>query len=87
MFLSSALMSAILAAFVAVSTVHYIYSRYFSRCALPASLPWIGAEDDICFSRARATLRSFWYTRELVFEGYEKVRCCSVHVKPSLTSW
>ncbi|PMD31624.1 cytochrome P450 [Hyaloscypha variabilis F] len=72
MFLSSALVSALLAAFVAVSTVRYIYSRYFSRCALPASLPWIGAEDDACFSRARATLRSFWHTRELVFEGYEK---------------
>jgi len=75
MLLSSTVVGAILVAFLAATTARYIYSRYFSRAALPESLPWIGAEDDTCFSRARATLRSFWHTRELVFEGYEKARC------------
>jgi len=76
MLLSSPVVGAILVVILAASTARYIYSRYFSRAALPRSLPWIGAEDDTCFSRARATLRSFWHTRELVFDGYEKV-CCS----------
>jgi hypothetical protein len=74
MHLSSALVAALLVALLVTSTARYIYTRYFSRHALPSSLPWIGVEDDSCFSRARATLRSFWHTRELVFEGYEKVR-------------
>ncbi|KAH8763018.1 putative Ent-kaurene oxidase [Hyaloscypha sp. PMI_1271] len=72
MHLSSALVVALLVAFLVTSTSRYIYTRYFSRRALPSNLPWVGAEDGSCFSRARATLRSFWHTRELVFEGYEK---------------
>jgi hypothetical protein len=79
---SSAVVVALFIAFLVASSAHYIYSRYFSRCALPASLPWIGVTDDSPFSRARATLRSFWHTRELVFEGYEKV-CYSCARKSS----
>jgi len=73
MLLSTTFVVPLLVAFLLISTIRYIYSRYFSRCALPANLQWIGAEDGGSFSRARATLRSFMHTRELVFEGYQKV--------------
>jgi hypothetical protein len=66
---------ALLIVFLVTSSVRYFYSRFFSRGQLPASLPWIGVDNNKNFSRARATLRSFLHTRELVFEGYEKVRC------------
>ena len=73
MVFSTTLVVALVLAFLVASTASYIYSRCFSRCALPSSLPWSGVDDDKWFSRARATLRSFLHTRELVFEGYGKV--------------
>ncbi|KAH7327064.1 cytochrome P450 [Rhexocercosporidium sp. MPI-PUGE-AT-0058] len=57
--------------FFVITISHSIYKRLFSRRSLPKSLPWIGMDDGI-FSRARTTVRTFFHTRDLVLEGYEK---------------
>ena len=59
--------------FIVLIYIHNIYKRFFSRRSLPRSLPWIGVDDGL-FSRARATARTLFHTRDLVLEGYEKVR-------------
>ena len=54
----------------------YIHSRLFSQASLPDGLPWIGAEGH-ALSRARAMLLSIVKTRQLLEEGYYKVRFLS----------
>ena len=61
------------AAFVILTFSHNYYYRFFSRRSLPKSLPWIGVDDGL-FSRARTTARTLFQTRDLILEGYEKVR-------------
>ncbi|KAI6715419.1 hypothetical protein JHW43_002045 [Diplocarpon mali] len=60
----------LLVAWLFVSAYH-IYLRLFSRHSLPESLPWVGVDDGF-FSRARANIRTFLHTRDLVQEGYYK---------------
>ncbi|PBP27567.1 hypothetical protein BUE80_DR001381 [Diplocarpon rosae] len=59
-----------LLAFLIVSA-HHVYLRLFSRHSLPESLPWVGVDGNF-FSRARANVRTFLHTRDLVQEGYYK---------------
>ncbi|PVH83978.1 putative Ent-kaurene oxidase [Cadophora sp. DSE1049] len=58
-------------ALLIITISHNLYNRLFSRRSLPKSLPWIGVDDGL-FSRARTTVRTFFHTRDLVLEGYEK---------------
>ncbi|KAH7379865.1 putative Ent-kaurene oxidase [Cadophora sp. MPI-SDFR-AT-0126] len=69
--LSFQMIGIFLVAFLIITVSHNIYERLFSRRSLPRSLPWIGVDDGL-FSRARSTVRTFFHTRDLVLEGYEK---------------
>lgn len=55
-------------------TANLIY-RLFSIRALPKHLPWAGTgSKQGCLARAKANLASFFRLRELLDEGYQKVR-------------
>jgi hypothetical protein len=73
MLFSTELVAFCLAVFFIVSFVRYVWTRFISRGSVPELLPWAGVEDDGFFSIARATLRSFLNTRDLLQEGYHKV--------------
>jgi hypothetical protein len=74
MLFSNRLLALLVAVFLLVGFVCYVYLRLFSRGPLPDVLPWVGVNDNGgFFSRARATLKSVTNTRELLQEGYYKV--------------
>jgi hypothetical protein len=57
--------------------VNYIWARFFSLQGLPSNLPWAGARNRP-ISRANTIRRSLFGLREIIEDGYYKVRavCC-----------
>lgn len=62
-------------AFFLAGFVYYVYLRLFSPGSFPDVLPWVGVNDNQgFFSHARATLKSVTNTRDMLKEGYYKVK-------------
>jgi hypothetical protein len=53
--------------------LNYIWDRFFSIQGLPSNLPWAGAGDGP-ISRANTVLHSLFGLREIIQDGYYKVR-------------
>lgn len=71
-----------------LGSFYYVYTRFFSAGPLPDVLPWVGVNEDHGgpWSRARATLKSFGHTRELLQEGYFKVKHTDLHTHFSIAT-
>jgi len=58
---------------IALSALTYIWRRFFSLHGLPSAIPWAGA-NAAALSRARATKNSFFGLKDLIQDGYYRVR-------------
>jgi hypothetical protein len=58
---------------IIIFCVHYFWDRFFSLQGLPDNLPWAGAGVG-AISRAKAIRRSWFGLREMIQDGYYKVR-------------
>lgn len=66
--------------------ISIIYYRITAKAPLPKSLPWIGEDSSKMFAGTRARLMSFNNVRQLLNEGYNKVRDNATDGLPLLTS-
>jgi hypothetical protein len=62
----------LLPGFLAIVISQYFWVRFFSRRGIPDSISWVGPDQGY-FTRAYTTICSFWDTKKLVQEGYNKV--------------
>lgn len=66
--------SSLIVCAVSLSLLAFVWQRFCSLQGLPASLPWAGAEHRGALARANASRRSFFGMRQLIENGYSKVR-------------